>query len=60
MTAPKDIIGPEDLASTVRNATDPLEEYPNDGTATNLPRDKASRPDENNELLESRSSAVSN
>jgi hypothetical protein len=51
MTAPKDITGPEDLAETVRSATDPLEGYPNDGTAANPPGDKASRPDEINELL---------
>ena len=55
MTAPKDITGPEDLASTVRNATDPLEEYRNYGTAANPPGDKVSRPDEINELLEERS-----
>ena len=60
MTAPKDITGPENLASTVRNATDPLEEYPNYGTATNPPGDKTSRPDEINALLETRSPAVSN
>lgn len=59
MTAPKDITGPEDLASTVRNATDPLEEYPNYGTATNPPGDQTSRPDEINELLDDREPTVS-
>ncbi len=59
MTAPNDITGPEDLASTVRNATDPLEAYPNYGTATNPPGDKTSRPDEINELLEERDLVVS-
>lgn len=54
MTAPNDITGPEDLAKTVRDATDPLEEYPNYGTAANPPGDKDSRPDEINELLEDR------
>ena len=59
MTAPKDITGPEDLASTVRNATDPLEEYPNYGTAAHPPGDNTSRPDEMNELLEERDLTVS-
>lgn len=54
MTAPKDITGPEDLAKTVRNATDPLEEYPNYGTAANPSGDKRSRPEEINELLDQR------
>ena len=59
MTAPKDITGPEDLAKTVRNATDPLEEYPNYGTATNPPGDNASRPDEMNELIDERGPTAS-
>lgn len=54
MTAPKEITGPEDLAKTVRNATDPLEEYPNYGTAANAPGDKRSRPEEMSELLDER------
>ena len=54
MTAPKDITGPEDLATTVRSATDPLEEYPNYGTAANPPGDNASRPEEINELIDQR------
>ena len=60
MTAPKDIIGLEDLASTFRNSSDPLEEYPHYGTATYPPADKASRPHEINDLLETRIPAVSN
>ena len=59
MTAPKDITGPEDLASTVRNATDPLEAYPNYGTSANPPGDNTARPEEISELLDERSPAVS-
>lgn len=59
MTAPKEITGPDDLARTVRNATDPLEEYPNYGTAANPPGDKASRPEEISELIEERGLTVS-
>ena len=59
MTAPKDITGPDDLATTVRNATDPLEEYPNYGTAANLPGNKDSRPEEINGLIEERGLTVS-
>ena len=54
MTAPKDITGPDDLASTVRNATDPLEDYSNYGTAANPPGDETSRPEEISALLEAR------
>jgi hypothetical protein len=59
MTAPKEITGPDDLARTVRNATDPLDEYPNYGTAANPPGDKTSRPDEMSELIEERGPNVS-
>jgi hypothetical protein len=59
MTAPKDITGPDDLAKTVRNATDPLEEYPNYGTSANPPGDNASRPAEMNELIDERGLTVS-
>lgn len=55
MTAPKDITGPEDLASTVRNATDPLEAYPNYGTSANPPGVDTARPEEMSELLDERS-----
>ena len=58
MTAPKEITGPEDLAKTVRNATDPLESYPNYGTAANAPGDEASRPEEISELIEERDPGV--
>lgn len=59
MTAPKEITGPDDLASTVRSATDPLDEYPNYGTAANPPGDKASRPEEITEQIEERALTVS-
>lgn len=59
MTAPKDITGPEDLAATVRNATDPLEQYPNYGTAAHSPGDKAARPDEINDQIDERRLTVS-
>ena len=59
MTAPTEITGPDDLATTVRNATDPLEEYPNYGTSANPPGDKSSRPEEINELIEERGLTVS-
>ncbi len=59
MTAPKEITGPDDLARTVRGATDPLDEYPNYGTAANPPGDNAARPQEINELIEERGLTVS-
>ncbi len=51
MTAPKKITGPDDLAATVRSATDPLDEYPNYGTAASPPGDESSRPAEMTERL---------
>ena len=51
MTAPKEITGPDDLAGTVRSATDPLDEYPNYGTAASPPGDESSRPAEMTERL---------
>lgn len=59
MTAPKEITGPDDLAGTIRNATDPLEGYPNYGTSAHPPGDKSSRPQEINELIEERGSTES-
>ena len=54
MNAPKDITGPDDLAATVRSATDPLDEYPNYGTAAAPPGDESSRPAEITEQLDER------
>lgn len=51
MTAPTRITGPDDLAKTVRNATDPLEDYPNYGTAANAPGDQEARPSEISEQI---------
>jgi len=58
MTAPTEITGPDDLARTVRNATDPLEAYPNYGTAASPPGDQASRPEELKQLIDDRDPTV--
>ena len=58
MTAPAHITGPEDLAQTVRNATDPLNEHSYYGTSMNASGDETSRPSEMNELLEKRRLSV--
>ena len=58
MKAPADITGPEDLAQTVRNATDPLEDHPNYGTSANPAGDNTARPSEMKDLLEERGLTV--
>ena len=54
MTAPKDITGLDDLAATVRSATDPLDEYAHCGTAAAPPGEESSRPAEMVEQLNER------
>ena len=55
MTSPSGITGPQDLAETVRNAVDPLEDHPPYGTSTNARDGEQSRADEMKQLLEERS-----
>jgi ElaB/YqjD/DUF883 family membrane-anchored ribosome-binding protein len=55
MTSPSGITGPQDLAETVRNAVDPLENHPPYGTATSARDGEQSRADEMKQLLEERS-----
>ena len=48
------ITGPQDLAQTVREAVDPLDEHSPYGTATNARDDEALRPSQMQQLLAKR------
>ena len=54
MTTPSGITGPQDLAQTVREAVDPLDEHAPYGTATNARDDDVSRPSQMQQLLAKR------
>jgi len=54
MTTPSGITGPQDLAQTVREAVDPLDEHAPYGTPTNARDDGTSRPSQMQQLLEKR------
>lgn len=54
MTTPTGITGPQDLAQTVRNAVDPLDELVGYGTSTNWPEDEQTRAAEMKQLLAER------
>lgn len=58
MNSPSVITGPDDLAQTVRSATDPLDAYPNNGTSVNAPGDQTARPEEMADLINERSATV--
>lgn len=54
MTTPTGITGPQDLAQTVRNAVDPLDEHVGYGTSAHWPQDEQARANEMNQLLSKR------
>ena len=60
MTKPTEITGPQDLAQTVRNAVDPLDEHVGYGASTNWPEDAKARAKEMKELLDERDARSGN
>ena len=54
MTTSTGITGPQDLAQTVRNAVDPLDDHVGYGASAYWPEDEKSRAEEMHELLSER------
>lgn len=60
MTASTGITGPQDLAQTVRNAVDPLDEHVGYGVSSHSPEDAQARASEIQRLLDERDASSAN